>query len=500
MQIITVSKGSHSYGDNFARTLASKLDYQCIGRDEILEEATRQKIPIGKLETAIIKPHIFSEDLALELEHFKALATSILCKKALNHNIIYHGRTGHLLLPGIEHILKIRVIADLESRIDFVMQKLDLTREKAKLYIEQLDQDRKKWVKQFYNVDWDTSSFYDIVVNLSHLNVENAATAVCAMAQLPEFQTTPANTKSLQNLYLSSSARLLLAMDKRTSHLNIKVRSTDNVVNVTYLPQQVKDAKLITEVLAGLEDAQEIICTEAETNILWIQEAFKPDDSSYKDVLNLACMWDAAVELIQLTPSEVSEQLTSYYEKNEIKTDTWQESGIIDDDVENADKGSKGLSKVYEKLINDGVAGGKKIVQGSQKTLLNTIDRAIPYRLIILDNIFALKGHATQIRMQREWANFISDNLKVPVVSLDELHAKYSFGIKEGLQMTLSALFVIIVVYLTFQFNDEILSFLTKEGLTWKILASMCVFVFVPVFAYLYSTVTKLFLRMIKFE
>jgi cytidylate kinase len=500
MQIITVSKGSHSYGDNFARTLASKLDYECIGRDEILEEATRQKIPIGKLETAIIKPHIFSEELALELEHFKALATSLLCKKALNHNIIYHGRTGHLLLPGIEHILKIRVIADLESRIDFVMQKLDLTREKAKQYIEQLDQDRKKWVKQFYNVDWDTSSFYDIVVNLSHLNVENAATAVCAMAQLPEFQTTPANTKSLQNLYLSSSARLLLAMDKRTSHLNIKVRSTDNVVYVTYLPQQVKDAKLITEVLAELEDAKEIICTEAETNILWIQEAFKPDDSSYKDVLNLACMWDAAVELIQLTPSEVSEQLTSYYEKNEIKTETWQEAGIIDDDVETAETESKGISKIYEKLINDGVAGGKKIVQGSQKTLLNTIDRGIPYRLIILDNIFALKGHATQIRMQREWSNFISDNLKVPVVSLDELRAKYSFGIKEGIQMTLSALIVIIIVYLIFQFNDEILSFLTKEELTWKILASMCVFVFVPVFAYLYSTVTKLFLRIIKFE
>jgi hypothetical protein len=102
--------------------------------------------------------------------------------------------------------------------------------------------------------------------------------------------------------------------------------------------------------------------------------------------------------------------------------------------------------------------------------------------------------------MQREWSNFISDNLKVPVVSLDELRAKYSFGIKEGIQMTLSALIVIIIVYLIFQFNDEILSFLTKEELTWKILASMCVFVFVPVFAYLYSTVTKLFLRIIKFE
>ena len=97
MQIITISRGSQSYGKDFAKNLADKLGYLCLSREEILEEATRQRIPIGKLETAIIKPHIFSEELALELEYYKALATSILCEKALSNNIVYHGRTGHLL-------------------------------------------------------------------------------------------------------------------------------------------------------------------------------------------------------------------------------------------------------------------------------------------------------------------------------------------------------------------------------------------------------------------
>ena len=157
MQIITVSRGSQSYGEEFARKLAAKLGYLCVSREEILEEATRQKIPIGKIETAIIKTHISSEELAIELEHYKALATSILCEKALHQNIVYHGRTGHLLLSGIDHILKIRVIAEMESRIEVVMKKFSLPRNKAKQYIDQLDQDRKKWIKQFYNVDWDVS-------------------------------------------------------------------------------------------------------------------------------------------------------------------------------------------------------------------------------------------------------------------------------------------------------------------------------------------------------
>jgi len=403
-------------------------------------------------------------------------------------------------LPGIDHILKMRVIADMESRINIVMQKLALSRDKAKRYIDQLDQDRKKWIKQFYNVVWDVSSLYDIVINLSHINVENAASAVCAMAQLPEFQVTPANTKSLQDLYLAARARLLLAMDKRTSQMNIKVRASNSVAHVTYLPQQVKEVKMITDVLRELKDAKKIICTEAETNILWIQENFEPDDSSYNDVLNLACMWDAAIELVQITPSDTSEQFTSFDEKSEMKTETWRESGIMDDEEEKETKELKGLSKIYEKLINDGSAGGKKIIHGSQKTLLNAVDRAIPYRLIILDNIFASKGQATQTRLLREWSNFIGDNLKVPVLSLEEIHSKYRFGFRESIQMVLFALSVALVIFTIFRFDKEILSFLSPGETGLKIFATICVFLFVPFFAYIYSTVARLFFKLIKFE
>ena len=217
MRIICVSRGSQSRGEEFAEKLAAKLGYECISREQLLEEATHRKIPIGKLETAIIKPHTFSESLAVEMEHYKALATSILCEKALKKNIVYHGRTGHLLLPGIENILKIRVVADMEYRIQHVMRSFDIPRAKAKKYVDQVEEDRRRWVKQFYGVDWDVFALYDLVLNLSHVSVDNAASAVCSMAQLPEFQATPATVNVTKNLYLTSKARLMLATDERTS-------------------------------------------------------------------------------------------------------------------------------------------------------------------------------------------------------------------------------------------------------------------------------------------
>ena len=500
MKIIAISRGSQSYGEEFAKKLAAKLGYLCIGREEILEEATRQRIAIGRLETSIIKPHIFSEDLALELEHYKALATSILCEKALSDNIVYHGRTGHLLLPGIDHILKIRVIADMESRIEIVMQKLGLSRTKAKQYIDQVELDRKRWVKQVYNVDWDVSSLYDLVISLGHMNVENAATAVCAMAQLPEFQVTPAITKSLQSLHLASKSRLLLAMDRRTSHLNVKVRVSNGVVYVTYLAQQAKEAEMISEVLTQLKEAREIVCTEAETNILWIQEAFDPQDGSYNDVLRLANTWDAAVELLQITPSDTLEQSTQVDEKKERGTESWRETGIMEDEEETDTDESNGMSKIYEKLINDGYAGGKRVIHGSQRTLLNAVDRSIPYRLIVLDHMFTSKGHAVQTRLLREWSNFIGDSLKIPVLSMEEIRSRYRFGYREFTRMTFSAVLTALVIFLIFQFDKEIFSFLSREGFGWRVLATIGVFAFVPIFAYVYSSATSLFLKMIKFD
>lgn len=498
MQIITISKSCEYHGNKFAQKLADKLGYLCISREEILEEATKNRIAIGKLETSIIKPHIFSEELALELEHYKALATFTLCEKALSNNIVYHGRTGHLLLPGINHILKIRVIADTESRIEETMKKLGLSREKTIQYLDQLDTDRKKWVKQFYNVDWDVSSLYDLVLNLNHMNAENAATAVCSLAQLPEFQVTPSITKLLHDLRLASKARLLLFSDKRTSNLNIKVRVNDKNVYVTYLSQQIKNAELISDVLSQLKEAKKIICTEAETNILWVQEKFDSQDTSYHDVIRLAGLWDAAVELYQITPSESSDQISEIEEAKNEDSEAWRETGIMEDKEEKVDE--SGISKIYEKLINDGKAGGKKIIKGSQKTLLNAIDRSISYRLIILDNIFISKGHAAQTRLQREWSNFIRDNLKIPILSLEEIRSKYQFSIKELIKMIIYAAFIALFVFLIFQYDEPILTFLSHKGLGWRVAATLCVFAFVPLFAYTYSTVTKLFFKLIKLD
>jgi cytidylate kinase len=500
MQIICISRGSQSRGADFADKLAAKLGYECVSREYLLEQATRAKIPIGKLETAIIKPHVFSERLALELEHYKALATSILCEKALKNNIIYHGRTGHLLLPGVGHILKVRVVSDPEYRLQYVMQDLGLPRDKARRYIEQIDDDRRRWVRKFYNVEWDVYTLYDLVLNLSQVSVNNAATAACSLAQLPEFQATPASLNALKDLYLAANARLILARHPKTAHANLKVRANDRVVHLTYLSQEIENPEILVEALKGLQDAREIVCTKAATNILWIQESFDGVEHAYSQVLSLANTWDAAVELIKKQPEDRPDEAVAAEAPVARGTETWRDTGIIDEDSETAPAESGDVAKVYENLINDGRAGGKRQVPGSRNKLLAAIDRSVKYRLIIFDNVFLAKGAEARKRLRQEWSNALAESLKTPVVTIDEIVSQYQFGMRQATRMVLYAALTAVILFAVFQFSGDILAFLSREGLTWRVIATACIVAFVPLFAFTYSSVVRLFLKMIKLD
>ncbi len=502
MKIICVSRGSKTHGREFAEALAAKLGYLCIAREDLFEEANKHRIPIGKLETAIVMRHQTSETLSVELEHYKALATMLLCEKAMEHDIVYHGRTGHLLLPGLEHILKIRVVLDLESRINLVSRNLKLNRKKAKKYIDSVEDDRRLWVREFYKVDWDVFTLYDMVLNLSHLSIQNAAQAAVSMAQLPEFQPTPAASTALRDLLVASRCRLRLAEDEKTRRLNVTVRADEGVVHVTYPHGAVKGVDEIPALVSSVEGVREVVCTAAATNILWIQEAFEPAGPSYRTVMEIAASWDAAVELVKFTPGDGEGNGEQEAEAATAGDDSsgWRETGILDDeDTTFQDEGSD-ISQLYARLIGDGKAGRKMTIQGSRKTLLNAIDRATNYRLVILDGIFLSKGSSTRKRLTTEWSNALSDSLKVPVLSIEQIVSRYHFGPKQAVKMLACAALTGLSVYSVFRFDEQILAFLARPELKWRIAATTFVALFVPFFAQMYGTVTSSVLKLFKFD
>jgi cytidylate kinase len=501
-----------------AQRLAEKLDYACLSREELIDAATQEGIQVGKLEMSMIKAGM-SQRLALERDHYLAFSTAYLCDKAMGGGLVYHGRTGHLLLPGVSHVLRVRVLADQEYRIEAVMRNLGLDRGKARRYIEEVDEDRRRWVHAMYGISWEDAAHYDMVLNLAQISMENAATMLVNIAQMPDFQMTPASRRLMEDLRLAAKARLKIARDERTHRASVKVRADNGIVNITYLPQDAKVADALTDVCRDLPGMKDIRCTMAMTNLLWVQEEFTPHSELYEQIVEIARKWNAAVELIRSVPGEqepVPQLATA--EKSTLSNrdrDSKDYHGGIEEDSVESDEEGGGLKETLDELASIGRSGGGRVIYGDPHQLTTMLSRNVPYSLVVIGDMFLSKGHAARLRATRDLRGFMSDHIKAPVVTSDELGSHFLFG-KRDIARTVAFLAVTFVLYyLVFTNQEPILAFLVQSGwyaqavqdtllsrISWvpKLIVALAVFLFVPLVAYTYSSVTGALLKLIKME
>lgn len=505
MQLICISRGSYSCGKAFAESLARKLGCTCIGREELLERATLAGIAAGKLEMACIKPRGLNERMMLEREHYQAFVTSVLAELALSGPLIYHGLTGHLLFKGVPHVLRIRVVTDMETRIKSVSDRLGLDRAKAKKYIDELEEDRRKWVRTFYNIDWDQSRCYDFLVNVEHANVENVASAFCAVAQLPEFRETPAARVALENLLLASRCRVALAEDDRTYSASFQVQADRGNVSVSYLPRYVKVAEFISPAIEKIPGVQQIFCTMAASRILWIQEHFDPAGETFQHVIEVAKKWGAAVELLRMQPTETAALVEhASFDQNLQAPGAARGTGGIEDDVPAEAHASPlregGVEETFIELVKLGKAGGRTVVQGTTNSLLAAIDRSTSYSLVVIGEVFLGKGKAARTRLTRELASTLQERLRVSVVQAEEMAERYLFGAKQLVTMLLCVAVTALMYIAVFSNQRAVLNFLSRPEMVWRLTAAAAVILFIPTVAYFSGKAVHYMMKLIKME
>jgi cytidylate kinase len=504
MQIICISGGGSNRTKALAGRTAHKLGYKSLNREDLVEEAIKEGIQVSKLETATIKPQIFSERLALEREYYRAFMSAFLGKRATESGTVYNGRSGHLLFSGIDHVLKVRVVEDETTMVKEVMQQLNIDSKKARRYLNDVEADRNKWARSMYGVSLEDAAHYDVMLNLGHMSVENAAAALAAIAQLPDFDVTPASKRAMEDLMLGANARVLLARDERTFRANVKVRADRGILTVTYLPQDADIAEIIPEVIAPLAGVREISVTMATTNLLWIGEAFEANSETFHQVVEIATKWNAAIELLQFVPQEAdgqeetlsADEVTSLSQRPDFVRECI--GGIEEEGEVACDDG--GYQSTQEALARLGCSGGGRRIVGGATQIVKSIDRTVSYSLIVIGNMFLAKGHSAQMRMTRQLRGHLSDQLKDPIVSAEDLKSQYLFGRQDLLKLLGCLGLFSIVLFLIFTYQEPVLKFLSGTELKAKVLAAVSVFLFVPAIAYLYGNAAHSVMKLIRME
>ena len=505
MTIIMISNKFKGGGEELARALADKTHWPILNYQELQDQARQWGIKVGRLETSMIKRPAMNEKLAREKTLYLAFLTAALCEKARRTDLIYTGRAGHLLLPGVSHRVRVGLTTPMEIRIKRTAHTLKFSADKAENYLTQLDEDVEKWIRYMHLVDARDPDAFDLFLNLEKISLSHAADIVYQTAALPEYHSTSMSMKLQDDLHLASQAKLRLAFDDRTHAADLQVQAENGILTVTYPPHLEAISAHITSVLADLEACREIRCTMAESNILWVQERFDPGSDNFRQIIQLAQRWGAAVELMRLLPvgeliTERGSEATEEYEFGPRQCPGIYGDGLEDDDSEAAtDDG--GLGQVQEELIGLGRSGGQHTVCGGHDRILESVKGRGQYALVVIGDLFLSKGHSARTRRTRELAMNIRDRLKAPVITADELKSRFLFGPRQALTL-LGFMAVILMIYmLVFSNQNLVLDFFNGSvHQHHKWLGSVAVFIIIPIIAYVYGTVTDLALKMINVD
>jgi hypothetical protein len=232
----------------------------------ILEAAWGSGIPAEEITAAMEQRPSVWHRLLGERPAYLTAVRAALCEHARGGHLVYHGHVGHLLLSGVTHVLRVRVTADLDTRIQAALPRYGTPAE-ARAAIEQLDHMRREWVRWLFGVNWEDPLLYDLVLNLSRMSPGTACELVIQAAARPEYQPTPASAKALRDLVLQSRVAAALMADARTRDAEISVSADDGRVRVAGRAPWPDGVEAVSLIAKRVEGVKEVYCKLSFTGV-----------------------------------------------------------------------------------------------------------------------------------------------------------------------------------------------------------------------------------------
>jgi hypothetical protein len=179
MAILTIARKYGSGGREIGQAIAEQLKYDYIDRRRILDDMKAE----GKQWEERAKyfdenyPNLW-ERYEWSFRGFVALNQSYFLDYALKDKVVIIGRGGNFLLKGIPFVLRVRVIAPIERRIEKVMEKERVNTENARWLIEKADHEMARAIYLIYGREWDNPEEYERVFDTGIQSNDEIITAI----------------------------------------------------------------------------------------------------------------------------------------------------------------------------------------------------------------------------------------------------------------------------------------------------------------------------------
>ncbi|MFQ5882454.1 MAG: cytidylate kinase family protein [Candidatus Methylomirabilales bacterium] len=228
MPIIAMTHEMGSKGSAIGKAVADRLGYEYLRHDIIREAAREYHAVEQKLREAVQeKPGLF-EMVRESARRYQIFIAAEVYEEALKDNVVIMGRWSTILLRGVPHAIRVRVLAPLSFRITRIVERDQVSEEAARRRIERYDEGVRYRMRQFYDVEWEDPTFYDLSLNTGRLSFETSVAQVVHLAASPQFRPTADGRAIIQNLALGARVRADLKTHRETSHLEITVHAEED--------------------------------------------------------------------------------------------------------------------------------------------------------------------------------------------------------------------------------------------------------------------------------
>ncbi|HEY2630441.1 MAG TPA: cytidylate kinase family protein [Usitatibacter sp.] len=161
------------------------------------------------------------------------------------------------LLRNIPHVVRVRICAPLETRIDRMMERLQTdNRETVESEIQMSEEAHTAITKRHFGVNWRDPELYDLVLCTERLSVDECVDEIDGMMKRKCFQETPDSVRMVADLASEWSVRSALRRDERTARTQITVECSGGVVRLLGVVDTQTEANSAGEVARSVEGVQ----------------------------------------------------------------------------------------------------------------------------------------------------------------------------------------------------------------------------------------------------
>jgi hypothetical protein len=215
VSVLLISRGSMSGAQIIAQCL-THVGFRCVTREDLIASVNEHGELASRITKCVEKATEDYDGFSALRRPYKILMRHALLDYALRGNLAYFGYSGHLLVEGISHFVRVRLLAPMDLRIRTTMQRLRCGEKEARDHIRKVDEERIRWARFVYAKNIRDPRLYDFCINMEKLSFPAVCSLLVRVLEEKELQPTEESMAELDRLYLASRIEAALVTDPRT--------------------------------------------------------------------------------------------------------------------------------------------------------------------------------------------------------------------------------------------------------------------------------------------